>query len=198
MANNKTVDRIQAVWNMIGGDDVVDQLLAGTKRLVVETVRRLTGLTPFTMPASERNIHDFFRTRKGLWLSDDFKKLILAAAQKGLSGSDNMTLGHCDLAEAPNDAEIRAELPEGHVFTDVNVVLVVLAMLIEVQWLNEVEGVLLNTVYRTNIFYVEIAGVVFTVRVYWGTTNGEWRCLARRTDADRWGAGNRAFSATGA
>ena len=35
MADNDTPNRVQVVWNMIGGDSIVDQLIAGTKRLVV-------------------------------------------------------------------------------------------------------------------------------------------------------------------
>ena len=55
--DNTTIDRIQAVWNMIGGDEIVDRLIAGTAKLVVETIRRLTALVSFTAPASERDVH---------------------------------------------------------------------------------------------------------------------------------------------
>jgi hypothetical protein len=198
--NNNTPDRIQTIWNMIGGDDVADRLIAGTAKVVIEMVRRLNNITPFsvTVPATERNVQDFFGTRDGLWISDNFRDLILAGAQDGLLVANKSTRGHADLAEEANDAEIGAELPKGHVFTDVNVFLAFLAYLIELQWLNQTEGVLLNTDYRANIFYVEIAGTVFTVGVRWNAGDGEWYCYAVRPDADRWGAGNRAFSATGA
>lgn len=33
--DNETVDRIRAIWNMIGGDSEADQLMAGTKRLII-------------------------------------------------------------------------------------------------------------------------------------------------------------------
>lgn len=36
--NNKTVDRIQGIWNMIGGDNVVDAIYGGRARIVVEWV----------------------------------------------------------------------------------------------------------------------------------------------------------------
>lgn len=35
---NKTIDRLQAIWNMIGGDDVVDALIKGRATLQVRWI----------------------------------------------------------------------------------------------------------------------------------------------------------------
>lgn len=196
--NNETVDRIQAIWNMIGGDDVVDRLIAGTARLTVETTRRLSALTLLVRTAEERKVHDFFKIRTGLWVSDDFKRLILDAAQTCVLRAHEATLGYADLVEPANDAEIGGELPKSHVFTDVNVFLVRLAALIEAQWMNEDKGPLLNTKYRANIFYVKIGKTVFAVDVNWYGDSGTWFCFAYEPNSIRWNAGYRAFSATGA
>ena len=39
--NNETVDRVQMVWNMIGGDSVVDAIKAGQAKIVVEWLKQL-------------------------------------------------------------------------------------------------------------------------------------------------------------
>jgi hypothetical protein len=38
--NNETVDRVQMVWNMIGGDSVVDAIKAGQAKIVVEWLKQ--------------------------------------------------------------------------------------------------------------------------------------------------------------
>lgn len=100
------------------------------------------------------------------------------------------------MAKAANDAEIGTELPEGHVFEDVDTFLVHLATLIEDQWGGK-EGMLLNNGYA-NVFYVKVNGEVFAVGVSWSADDREWLCRAFRLGDPRWGAGPRAFSATAA
>lgn len=194
--NNTTPDRIQTVWNRIGGDDVVDQLIAGTVKLTVEIIRRLTALTSATVAAGNQNHPDFFKTRKGLWLSDNFQNFILAAAKDEAVQAPDTTIGYADLAEAANDAEIAAELPKGHVFEDVDAFLSYLGDLIETQWGGK-DGVLLNKNYRANIFYVKgLNGERFAVYVYWRGVDRRWHCYASRLDDYRWLAGFRVFSET--
>ena len=195
--NNKTVDRIQALMNMIGCDDVLDQLIAGTKRIVIENISRLTKLTPFEVTASERDVLKFFQTQKGLLLSDNFKSMILTAVTKGTHQVDEATRGHVDLTEQAHNVEIGAELPAGHVFDTVNSFLVFLAALLQAQWLNKTSGVLIATGH-TNIFYVKVGGVVFTIRVYWNARVEVWDCYTYEPDSRQWVAGDRAFSATDA
>lgn len=194
--NNTTPDRIQTVWNMIGGDDVVDQLIAGTMKLTVETIRRLTALTSTTVAAGNQNHPDFFKTRKGLWPSDNFQNFILAAAKDEAVQVADAAIGYADLTQAANDAEIAAELPESHVFEDVDAFLSYLGDLIETQWGGK-DGVLLNNGYA-NIFYVKVNGSVFVVFVYCYAGRRIWLCGASRLADDRWYAGSRAFSATAA
>lgn len=192
--SNRTIDRIQAIWNMIGGDDIVDQLIAGTAKLTVEIIRRLTALKSFAVEAGEINLKEFFKTREGLWVSDDFNNLILTGVSKESASAAKTTLGYADLAQRANDAEIGGELPEGHVFTDVVIFLGYLATLIKGQWGGR-EGKLINNDYA-NIFYVKVNGDTFAVRTRWIAGAREWRCHADRLSRTQWLAGGRAFSAT--
>jgi hypothetical protein len=129
-------------------------------------------------------------------MSSNFNDLILSGASKIKVSADETTVGYADLAQAANDAEIGGELPEGHVFEDVDTFLVHLATLIEGQWGGK-EGTLLNN-GCSNIFYVKVNGEVFAVGVDWDAVHREWHCHARRLVDDRCHAGHRAFSATAA
>jgi len=156
----------------------------------------LTVLTPVTVASNTINLHDFFKTREGLWKSSNFNDFILSGASKKKMSADEATISYADLAQAANDAEIGAELPEGYVFEDVDTFLVHLATLIEGQWGGK-EGALLNNGYA-NIFYVKVNGSVFAASVSWYAGRREWFCRADRLDGLRWRAGFRAFSATAA
>jgi hypothetical protein len=142
-------------------------------------------------------VQEFFQDCAGLRISSNFKTMILDAAQTCLLRANGTTIGYADFVEPANDTEIGAELPAGHVFTDVNVFLVVLAALIEAQWMNEGEGPLIATGYA-NIFYVKIGEDTFAVDVYWDSDDSEWDCLANHLGYNRWRAEDRAFSATDA
>jgi len=160
---------------------------------LVPAETRLTALTTLAVVSNTINPHDFFKTRKGLWTSSKFNDYILSGAVKKKVSAAVITIGYADLAQAANDAEIGAELPEGYVFEDVDMFLVYLATLIEGQWGGK-EGVLLNNGYA-NIFYVKVNGSVFAALVYWFAGSREWFCNASRLDGLRWDAGHRAFSA---
>jgi len=193
--NNRTADRVQAMLNLIGGDDVLDMLMDGRAKLTVEIVRRLNNTTSLTVASNAVNPHDFFKTRKGLWTSSDFNNFILSGASKKVS-ADETSIGYADLAQAASDVEIGGELSEGYVFEDVDTLLTHLATLIEGQWGGK-SGTLLNNGYA-NIFYVKVNGEVFAVNVYWSAVSRGWHCYARRLGDGRWNAGRRVFSATAA
>ena len=190
-------DHWKALGTKLGGVGVVKAILRGTSTVTVEVIHRLTPLTSFAVEEGDINLMEFFTTREGegLWISDNFNNLILKGASKNASAATT-TLGYADLAQPANDAEIRNELPEGHVFTGVVTFLVYFAKLIESQWGGK-DGVLLNNGYA-NIFYVKVNGEVFVVYVLWSARDREWRCHARRLGDGRWDAGRRAFSATAA
>ncbi|MFT7644797.1 MAG: hypothetical protein ACI9BF_000455 [Candidatus Paceibacteria bacterium] len=195
---NMTLGRVEALINVLGGESVVRSLLNGTSKCAIETARHLTALTTHDVVGYKYNPLDFFKTRKGLRTSDNFQNFILAAAEDGVVETSDVKIGHADLAQAANDAEIDAELPEGHVFDDVNDFLGRLGTLIDDQWGGK-DGVLLNTGYRANILYVKgVNGKTFAVRVYWNSGGRWWHCYALRLDDGRWNADSRVFSATAA
>jgi hypothetical protein len=189
-------DHWKALGTKLGGVEVVKAILRGTSAVTVDIVRRLTSLTSFTVATTTINPYDFFKTREGLWMSDDFNDLILSGTANINVSADETAVGYADLAQAANDAEIGGELPDGHVFEDVDKFRVHLAKLIEGKWGGK-EGALLNN-GCANIFYVKVNGEVFAVRVYRHASLWGWNCDARRLDDNRWFAGSRAFSATAA
>jgi hypothetical protein len=189
-------DHWKALGTKLGGVEAVKAILRGTSAVTVDIIRRLTSMTSLTVAGNSINPHDFFKTREGLWMSSNFNDLILSGASKIKVSADETTVGYADLAQAANDAEIGGELPEGHVFEDVDTFLVHLATLIEGQWGGK-EGTLLNN-GCSNIFYVKVNGEVFAVGVFWNAGYRLWFCYAPRLDDRRWGAGSRAFSATAA
>jgi hypothetical protein len=194
--NNRTADRVQAMLNLIGGDDVLDMLMDGRAKLTVEVLRRLTTLTSLTVASNTVNPHDFFKTSQGLWMSKKFNDFILSGAAKKKVSVDEETIGYADLAQAANDAEIGGDLPEGYVFEDVGTFLAHVATLIKSQWGGK-SGALQSNGY-TNIFYVKVSGEVFAVHVDWRAGDRGWTCSAYYLGGGRWLAGPRVFSATAA
>lgn len=139
------------------------------------------------------NPAEYFRTRPGLYVWEGFTKQILSVAAPATA--PNVKLREYNLPRNMTDAEIQAELGEGHVFTNASEFCATLAQMLDAQWSGE-EGDLLANGYA-NIFYVRgSAGEVFAVRVLWHADYREWRVHAYRLDGSRWFAGSRAFSAT--
>jgi len=187
-------DHWKALGTKLGGVETVKALLRGTSTVTIEVIRRLTALTSVTVETDNVNLRDFFKTREGLWVSSNFDDLILKGVSKKNHSAKETVIGRADLAQAANDAEIGAELPEGYVFEGVVTFLVHLATLIKEQWGGK-DGVLLNNGYA-NSFYVKVNGEVFVVLVRWHADAREWYCYAGRLYDCRWVAGYRAFSAT--
>ncbi len=143
--------------------------------------------------SNQENPHKFFKDRRGLCIWSGFEEFVLQNAKqvKLVSAS---TLSSFNLAKASNDAEIRAELPEGHVFEDLDEFCALLALLVTLQWGGK-KGWLLNNRYA-NIFYVRIMGEVVAVDVLWDSGDARWCVDAFQLGDGRWGVGRRAFSAT--
>lgn len=142
------------------------------------------------------NPSDYFVIRPGLWVSDAFRKYILAAAKSATAPTAK--LEKYELPRYMSNAEIRAELGDGHVFEDASVFSATLAKMIDAQWDGKA-GALLNNSH-TNVFYVrgrneKGESEVFAVRAYWDAVSQKWDVDAGRLDADLWFAGHRAFSA---
>ncbi len=157
-------------------------------------VRRLPNLVAVLVGASKRNLKEFYQTRTGLWLADNFKSLILADLPEGEVEAPQATLVRADLEQEASDAEIGGELPKGNVFKYRDQFLCHLATLIETQP-DGTKGELLNTGFA-NIFHVQIGKVPFSVHVRWRRDGLEWRCRVFPLGASRWDAGSRAFGAT--
>lgn len=194
--NNRTVDRIQAIWHMIGGDDVADKLIAGKAKIVIEPILRLSGLTIVVVPKGAINPHEFFKDREGLLVSDDFQNLILAKASDKKVFTDETTIGFADLIQAANAIEIRDELPNSNVFKDIDTFLCYLSIFIKGQRGGK-DG-LLDTV-QGNLFQVLVGNVVFTVYVFWSNASEAWDCsIAHHIRDDLsdtvWERGHRIFS----
>ena len=186
-----------ALGTAIGGLNVCKGVMRGTMKVTVETIRRLTHPTPFTSTAAEINLAEFWQTRPGLWLSDDFKELILKPAKLGTVAVEETTRSYADLAGLANEAEIDAESPEGHIFENFEDFLAHLALQLKAQW-GGVDGHLLNTEHKANLYRVRIGEEVLTVFARWSSGRGEWYVSADRPRASRWDAGCRAFFATAA
>jgi len=161
----------------------------------VETARHLTVLKHgAALPERTKKFtpKTFFKKR-GVWTSKNFKDLVLSHT-KTVASVPETPVVFCDIEESANDAEIQAELPEDHIFDDVDSLLPFLAGLIDRQQGGTV-GDLLNNWYA-NIFYVRVDSGVFIVRVFWNAGGQEWEVSASSLGGFRRGVGRRVFPAT--
>ena len=129
-----------------------------------------------------------FKTRKGLWVSDDFQSRVGKKA-KPVNDLPTITLTSGDLARNAYDREIKVDpvMPTNHVFESESEFVAYLDQMISKQPNGE-KGDLLNNGYW-NIFYV--AGCV--VYVYWYSVYRRWNVNAWSLDDFNWYAGCRAF-----
>ncbi len=153
----------------------------------VKTVLKQTSTSFAYPPLTNRfDPNAFCQTCRGLWVSDDFRRLILAKAQS-IERLDAAPGTYFDLVERAHDREIRAELPANHEF-EISELCARIAQLILAQPEGQAGDLLNNGSW--NIFYV--AG--FAVRVRWNSDFQEWNVDVWREDAYHWRADSRAFS----
>lgn len=195
MTQNWTSGQLNALVKKLGGEEVARGILDGTVPFTV-TARAhefLRTAGELTLPASTVLFDPaaYFQTRKGLWVSDSFRHQILKYAH-GVDSTARVTLSVFDLVKSANDAEIRSELPEDHVFEDASEFSATLAKMIDLQPIGK-DGILLTSGYW-NIFYVQRVGGVVAVFVYWHGHARRWYVYARPLDDLRWFEGRRAFS----
>lgn len=199
--NNATVDRIQTVWNMIGGDEVIDELLAGNLKLRIETAPVLTTLTSRTVESVTVKFLDFFEAREGLSVSGIFKDRVLKGATMNIAGGGVSVVSYADVLRKATDLELVEQLPEGYLFEDVNAFLVQLATLIYHQWGGRTGTLLNNGSVNANVFYVKVNDETIAVDICSETIPGRWRLNARYFNygPNSWVlAGRRVFSAAAA
>lgn len=154
-----------------------------------------------TLPARQGrfNPNEFFQTGGGLYVWDGFRTKIALHA-KPVESASEMQLAIFTLTDkTANDNQIRAELPEGHVFEDVSTFCYYLAVMIQHQP-SGADGVLLNQSRRheiyANRFYVRFADEVLLVYVNWYYVHRKWHVNAYHLNSFDWIVGNRIFSAT--
>lgn len=186
-----TTEQVTKLWQR---GDLKQLLLWLNGSTAITVVRHLSSSVAVMVTGSKRNLKEFYQTRTGLWLFENFKKLILADLPEGEVASAESRLVRADLEQEANDGEIDSELPKGNVFKNRDHFLCYLATLIEDQWGGK-DGELLSNSFA-NIFHVQIGKVPFSVNVYWGRDASEWFCYAGPLDAVRWDAGRRVFGAT--
>jgi hypothetical protein len=108
---------------------------------------------------ASHNPQKFFKTRKGLWVSDEFRSRILSKA-KPVENLDALTLVSRELTKNAYDREISPELGENYIFDESEVCARIEQMISKQA--GGTTGDLLNNGYA-NLF--NIAGCV--VYVYW-------------------------------
>ncbi len=151
------------------------------------------GNVDFPARSESFTAKDYFQIRSGVFVWDGFKNRILRTAVKADS-TPATSLACFDLVKDTPDEQIRAELPEDHVFQDASVFCSHLAGMIDRQP-NGKEGSLLNDGYA-NVFYVQGSYEVVAVSVHWVADFRGWSVCACELDVSAWPAGYRAFSAT--
>lgn len=128
----------------------------------------------------------FYKTRKGLWVSDYFMANVLSKA-KAVENLGPLSLKSRELTKNAHDREITPELGEDYIFDESEICARIEQMIAKQP--NGEKGDLLNNGYA-NIFYV--AGYV--VSVLWSAVVREWYVSAWKLDVGYWRAGRRAFS----
>lgn len=148
------------------------------------------GSATITLDA-DHNPDQFYRTRSGLYVWDDYRERVVSKAKLSPAGA-SYKFNYSTLARDLRDREIEACLPAQHLF-DETAVCAIIAGLITKQPQGE-EQVLLNN-GCANLFY--LAGCV--VIVYWVACDREWGVDTYAHDDDGWDAGSQVFfPATGA
>lgn len=126
---------------------------------------------------------DFFKNRRGLWVSSDFESRILADA-KTVAAFD-FKMESLELTQDATDAQIEESLEHKNIFKESDVCAII-AHLISQQPKGE-KGILLED-GKWNLFYT--ASFV----VYVGWYGDEWSVGAWDRVDGRWGRGLRVFS----
>ena len=125
----------------------------------------------------------FFSTRRGLRVSDDFRRLVLAKARP----SEAVEMAHFNLLRDMTDAEIEKKLGENRIWEE-SALCATLKKYIRAQW-NGKSGKLLNNGYA-NLFYTSFC----VVSVGWRAGSREGYVHTWQRGGVEWGAGRRAFS----
>ena len=196
--SNLTLKEIQELIEKLGGDQKVREILSKNAETSVSKII-LNGLTtngtvtvgPLTKTFVSK---DFFRDDNRdvkLYIYGSFTNRVLPSTGE-VSKQPAATIVSYELTKAMYDHEIRAELPENHVFAIDD--LWMIADLISHQPRGE-SGTLLNNGYA-NLFYIQVGASVFVVSVNWHDSDWfvyVWDLVGH----GRWYDGYRVFSRNG-
>ena len=195
MKNNQTVDKIQAIWNMVGGEEMVDALIQGRAKLEVKLVQILNWIGTTTISATTEKFvaKDKFRKDSkevkfyGIW--NNFTEWFLSGNGKIEEPIDEKELRYGKLIKYSLDGPIVEELG-GEAKAETT--LTELHDLLKKQ-ANGEEGDLLTNGYA-NIFYVkDTSGVLRAVDVHWDDAG--WIVAANSVEhPGDWSVGYRVFS----
>lgn len=178
-----------ALGTHCGGVKNVKSILQGHMKVVLETINPISTPKHVPFPGSSRNLIDFFQTRSGLVISENFQEHIVPEfldEQVSVPASKGMCV---DLIGIADDYGICGKLPKDFIFSDIYEFLAMLSSLIEKQWEGD-EGVLL-TDGNANIFYVWESGYRSVIYVTWSDSLG-WLCKFY-SGSDQWNIGQRIF-----
>lgn len=143
--------------------------------LLLNFRRVLDGEATITMVEGvPRDPDSFFRTRKGLWVDDNFRSLVVAKAKTSVTVPAFKYVG---LTRDMNDAEIEKMLGDDHLFTETEACALIMDLITKQE--GGVEGELLNNGY-SNLLYLPSC----VVRVDWLADDREWRVNAWRRDGN--------------
>jgi hypothetical protein len=173
--NNRTVDRIQAVWNKLGGEQGVDRLLNGELQLI-----------PIAKAVNSA-LAEFFTTKKGelyvqkAYVNESFTKRVLPYHDDKATAD----ISSCDFIEPPrsmSDSNIIKEYFGGKEVAKKNAfTLNQVKAFIQAQPNGE-SGNLLNDGYA-NIFYCIGEGdKMFAVVVDWSSVHEWWQVSVWKLD----------------
>ncbi|MCA9353513.1 hypothetical protein KC842_01420 [Candidatus Nomurabacteria bacterium] len=168
-ANNQTVDRIQVIWNMLGGDKVVDDIIKGKLEINVIKAKKIKwlGITKTSATTEKFVARDKFRQDskevKFYEISDNFTNWFLAGDGKIEEPLGEQELRYGNLIKNSVDGPIIEELGGEE---KAEITLTELYDLIKKQ-ANGGKGKLrINSC--ANIFYIkDTSGVLRTVYVRW-------------------------------
>lgn len=193
--NNETIDRMQAIWNMIGGDDGADALISGRSKMEITPIKRLKHVGKVEIPAATEPFiakDKFIKDSKevkfyGIW--GNFTKWFLEGDGVVDDPAEACEFRYANLTRPSVDESIIEELG-GRAKVESTLVQIFSLLLKQSEGQ---EGVLLTNGYA-NIFYVkDLKGELRTVGVYWRSDG--WRVDAVSiVDPGDWFAGARVFS----
>ena len=191
---NATVDRIQAVWNKLGGEEGVDDLLndklhftriTQAVEVLLEDMESVTVVIDTTVDPTNALMTTKATTEAdALWVDDSFTK-ILAEAKGTVPTS--VTTKPRRLKKSSNDRKIKDALPLDHEVDPTEFVYMLATELTKVR-AGKQSSVLAKDRWR--LFYV--AG--FAVRVDWASGGQRWNVFIWGLDGGRWRAEGVVFS----